>query len=211
MYVFPESRDYLPGPFTHAAAIVRLFSELVAPFPYEKLAHLQSSTRYGGMENAGAIFYADARVPPADQCAPALIAHETAHQWFGDAVTEREWSHVWLSEGFRDVLRGALGRAIRGRQRVSRRTCVEIRDQIVKAPEVASRPVIDTTQTDPHAAARTRTATRKGAGRCTCSGHSSGDSAFFRGVRSYYLANRHSTALTDDLRRAVEGDAQVAR
>ena len=31
-----------------------------------------------------------------------------------------------------------------------------------------------------------------------------GDSAFFRGLRSYYLANRHSTALTDDLRRAVE-------
>jgi aminopeptidase N len=32
-----------------------------------------------------------------------------------------------------------------------------------------------------------------------------GDSAFFRGIRAYYLANRHSTALTDDLRRSVEG------
>ncbi len=29
-----------------------------------------------------------------------LIAHETAHQWFGDAVTEKLWPHVWLSEGF---------------------------------------------------------------------------------------------------------------
>ena len=34
-----------------------------------------------------------------------------------------------------------------------------------------------------------------------------GDSAFFRGLRSYYLANRHSTALTDDLRRALEGSS----
>ena len=59
VYVFPESREFLPGPFSHAPEMVRLFSELIAPFPYEKLAHLQSSTRYGGMENAGAIFYAD--------------------------------------------------------------------------------------------------------------------------------------------------------
>ena len=32
--------------------------------------------------------------------ATALVAHEIAHQWFGDAVTERDWDDVWLSEGF---------------------------------------------------------------------------------------------------------------
>src|SRR5215831_19071632 len=41
VYVFPESRDFLPGPFSHAPEMVRLFSELIAPFPYEKLAHLE--------------------------------------------------------------------------------------------------------------------------------------------------------------------------
>ena len=30
----------------------------------------------------------------------SLVAHEVAHQWFGDAVTERDWDDVWLSEGF---------------------------------------------------------------------------------------------------------------
>ena len=54
---FPEHRAWLPGPFTAGDGIVGLFERLVAPFPYEKLAHRQSSTRYGGMENASAIFY----------------------------------------------------------------------------------------------------------------------------------------------------------
>ncbi|MGH9888878.1 MAG: hypothetical protein ACREBE_25320, partial [bacterium] len=59
VYTAPEQRGMLPGAFARAGEIVQLFSRLVAPFPYEKLAHLQSSTRFGGMENASAIFYSD--------------------------------------------------------------------------------------------------------------------------------------------------------
>jgi aminopeptidase N len=201
VYVFPESRDFLPGPFSHSPEIVRLFSELVAPFPYEKLAHLQSSTRYGGMENAGAIFYADAPFRRRTM-GPGVIAHETAHQWFGDAVTEREWSHVWLSEGFATyfaqlwVERFAGDSAFRADMR-------QLRDQIVKAPEVSSRPVIDTTQTDLMKLLNTNSY-QKGGWTLHMLRTLVGDSAFFRGIRAYYLANRHSTALTDDLRRAVE-------
>ena len=43
-----------------------------------------------------------------------LIAHETAHQWFGDAVTEREWAHLWLSEGFATYFAALWTRAARG-------------------------------------------------------------------------------------------------
>jgi aminopeptidase N len=204
VYVFPESRDFLPGPFSHSPEIVRLFSELVAPFPYEKLAHLQSSTRYGGMENAGAIFYADGPFRNKTM-GPGVIAHETAHQWFGDAVTEREWSHVWLSEGFATyfeqlwVERFAGDSAFRAGMR-------KIRDRVVKAPEVAARPVIDTTQTDLMALLNTNSY-QKGGWTLHMLRALVGDTAFFRGVRSYYLANRHSTALSDDLRRALEGSS----
>jgi len=204
VYVFPESRDFLPGPFSHAPEMVRLFSELIAPFPYEKLAHLESSTRYGGMENAGAIFYADAPFRRRTM-QPGVIAHETAHQWFGDAVTEREWSHVWLSEGFATyfaalwVERFAGDSAFRDEMR-------RIRQEVVKAPEVASRPVIDTTQTDLMALLNTNSY-QKGGWTLHMLRTLVGDSAFFRGLRSYYLANRHSTALTDDLRRAVEASS----
>lgn len=52
VYTAPEQADYMPGPFAAADSIVTFFSRLIAPFPFEKLAHLQSSTRFGGMENA---------------------------------------------------------------------------------------------------------------------------------------------------------------
>ena len=99
VWTAPEVRASMPGAFARAGDIVTLFSRLVGPFPYEKLAHVESSTRWGGMENAGAIFYADG-IFRRNAMNEGLIAHETAHQWFGDAVTEREWQHVWLSEGF---------------------------------------------------------------------------------------------------------------
>ena len=204
VYVYPEMRDYLPGPFAHAAPIVRLFSELVAPFPYEKLAHLQSSTRFGGMENVGAIFYSDAAFKRR-AVGTGLIAHETAHQWFGDAVTEREWSHVWLSEGFATYFAELYVERSEG-DSAFRANLVRIREQIIKAPEVASRPVIDTAQTNLMELLNTNSY-QKGGWTLHMLRSLVGDSAFFRGLRSYYLANRHSTAFTDDLRRAVEGSS----
>jgi aminopeptidase N len=82
----------------------------------------------------------------------------------------------------------------------------QTRQQIFKAPEVASRPVIDTTQTDLMALLNTNSY-QKGGWTLHMLRTLVGDSAFFRGLRSYYLANRHSNALTDDLRRAVEASS----
>jgi aminopeptidase N len=204
VYVYPEMRDYLPGPFSHAAPIVRLFSELVGPFPYEKLAHLQSSTRYGGMENAGAIFYSDNSFKRRS-LRPGLIAHETAHQWFGNAVTEREWSHVWLSEGFATYFAQLYVEHSEG-DSAFRDGMQRIRETVIKAPEAASRPVIDTTQTDLMALLN-RNSYEKGGWTLHMLRTLVGDSAFFRGLRAYYLGHRHSTALSIDLQQAIEGSS----
>jgi aminopeptidase N len=100
VFTAPEQARHLPGNFAQAGAIVEYFARTVGPFPYEQLAHVQSATRFGGMENAGAIFYADALFRRSEGVGTTLIAHEVAHQWFGDAVTARDWGHLWLSEGF---------------------------------------------------------------------------------------------------------------
>ncbi|TMG78834.1 MAG: M1 family metallopeptidase, partial [Betaproteobacteria bacterium] len=143
VYVAPELRKTMPGSFARAGDIVRFFASRVGPFPYEKLAHLQSATRFGGMENATAIFYADAMFRRGG-VGEGIIAHETAHQWFGDAVTEREWPHLWLSEGFATYFAALWTQHAHG-DSAFRQNMAEIRSAILSdARSVPSHPVIDT-------------------------------------------------------------------
>jgi aminopeptidase N len=197
----PEHRDWLPGPFAAAPAIVSMFEQLVGPFPYEKLAHVQSATRFGGMENATAIFYAYDLFTNRT-LGEGLIAHETAHQWFGDAVTEREWSHLWLSEGFATYFAALWTQRSRG-DSAFRAELSEIRQQILNDSVVARRPVIDSSQTDLLALLNANSY-QKGGFVLSMLHRQLGDSAFFRGLRSYYATYLHGTALTDDLRAELE-------
>ncbi|MFI5311457.1 MAG: M1 family metallopeptidase [Gemmatimonadales bacterium] len=201
VYVAPEQRPGMPGEFARAGDMVEFFSRLVAPFPYEKLAHVQSSTRFGGMENASAIFYADAPFRRGGTQS-GTIAHETAHQWFGNAVTEREWAHVWLSEGFATYFEQLWKRHAFG-DSAFKRELSETRAEIIRASEVATRPVIDSQQTDLLALLNTNSY-QKGGWVLHMLNSLVGDSAFFRGIRDYWTAHKDGTALTDDLMAAVE-------
>ena len=202
VYTAPEQAKTMPGPFDRAGGIVGLFSHLIGPFPYEKLAHVQSSTRYGGMENASEIFYADGAFRRGTMN-DDLIAHETAHQWFGDAVTERQWPHVWLSEGFATYFAALWDQAARGdsafrtRMRAIRETI--LRDSV----SVTRRPVIDTIETVLMRLLN-RNSYEKGGFVLHMLRTQVGDSAFFRALRAYYAEHRNSTALTDDLQAAME-------
>ncbi len=201
VYVLPENLSWLPGPFAAAPPIVALFERLVGPFPYEKLAHLQSATRFGGMENATAIFYAY-DLFTSRKMSEGLIAHETAHQWFGDAVTEREWGHLWLSEGFATYFAALWTRQSKG-EAAFRGEMQTIRGQILADSIVEKRPVLDTTETNYLALLNTNSY-QKGGYILYMLHRRLGDSAFFGGLRSYYTRYRDGTATSDDLRREFE-------
>ncbi len=97
VWVFPQDRDkgYALFELTGRRAF-EFFSDQVGPYAYEKLAHVEAAGVSGGMEQATSIFYGEKNV--AGGRAP--VVHEVAHQWFGNAVTEKDWDDVWLSEGF---------------------------------------------------------------------------------------------------------------
>lgn len=202
VYTAPEQRGILPGAFARAGEIVQLFSRLVGPFPYEKLAHLQSSTRFGGMENATAIFYADETFRRGT-INESLIAHETAHQWFGDAVTERSWAHLWLSEGFATYFAALWTRAAHG-DSAFRATMLRVRESVLgDTVSVTRRPVIDTLEPN-LIALLNRNSYEKGAFVLHMLRAQVGDSAFWKGIRQYYVLHRHQTAVTDDLQVQME-------
>ena len=76
-------------------------------FPYPKLDQITSPIMPGAMENAGADLYADNIIVLDDQASIArkrgfgmVVAHELAHQWFGDLVTPAWWDDIWLNESF---------------------------------------------------------------------------------------------------------------
>jgi aminopeptidase N len=202
VYVAPEQKGILPGAFSRAGDIVQFFASRVAPFPYEKLAHVQSETRFGGMENATAIFYADALFRKAG-VSEGLIAHETAHQWFGDAVTERNWPDLWLSEGFATYFAALWTQHAHGDSAFRAELEKQRSDILSDTSAVPKRPVIDTIETDLLALLNVNSY-QKGGFVLHMLRTELGDSAFFAGIRDYYTRHKHGTAVTADLQVALE-------
>lgn len=106
VYVPPGTGELVPGTFGRTAQMVTLFERLFdEPFPWGKYAQvLVWNFAWGGMENTSATTLIDTtlldRTSLLDGDEDGLIAHELAHQWFGDLITCRSWEHIWLNEGF---------------------------------------------------------------------------------------------------------------
>lgn len=92
--------------FGRTPDMIEFFSrQLDCPFPYEKYAQVAvRHFHFGGMENASATTQTEGTLhderASLDFSSDELVAHELAHQWFGDLVTCKSWTHAWLNEGF---------------------------------------------------------------------------------------------------------------
>ncbi len=201
VWTYPEDSAFADsGPFRHATEIVETMERLVGPFPYEKLAHVESSTRYGGMENSSAIFYAERRYVDRTM-GEGVVRHETSHQWFGDAVTERDWAHLWLSEGFASYFDLVIGAALHGDSVLTTGMVRDARAYFTSS--VVGRPLVDTAEHDPNKLLN-ENSYQKGAWVLHMLRETIGDSTFFHGIREYYRVYRDSTALSSDFQRVME-------
>ncbi|HVS12433.1 MAG TPA: M1 family metallopeptidase [Thermoanaerobaculia bacterium] len=200
-WVFREDRDAGFFDYALAADVLRVLAEILGPFPYAKLANVQSTTRYGGMENAGAIFYSERSVT-GERSLEDLLAHEIAHQWFGDAVTESEWAHAWISEGFATYLTQVYRERTAGERRLAE-GMAQARERVVRASrEHPERTVVDARR--PARDMLDANTYQKGAWFLHMLRDEIGDGPFFAGVRRVVERHRHANASTDDVRRVFE-------
>jgi aminopeptidase N len=200
-WVFPQNRMEGFNDYSIAIRPLEFYSHLIGDYPYEKLANVQSKTIYGGLENAGAIFYTENSVTGQGN-AGRLIAHEIAHQWFGDCVTEDDWHHIWLSEGFATYLTSLYFESGGGRESLSSEMAGS-RNQIIKYFEENPKAVIDTTIVNLKDLLNVNSY-QKGGWILHMLRSETGDGDFIKGLRLYYERFKNSNALSSDFQHAME-------
>jgi aminopeptidase N len=200
-WVYPQDRAGGRKVFEETSRrALDFFSTRVGPYPYEKLANVQVAGIGGGMELATAIFYGEKGV--ASGRAP--VVHEIAHQWFGDSVTERDWDHVWLSEGFATYFALLYTEQFDGRDafvqglRRSRTTVLQLEKKLPDTP-IIHRNLSDMSKV------LNQFVYQKGGWVLHMLRDEIGDEAYWRGIQEYYRRYRNQHAMTDDLRQVMEG------
>lgn len=200
-WIYPQDKEDGFGDYSLAVRVLDYYTEKIGAYPYEKLANVQSKTRYGGMENAGNIFYYEGSVTGEKDHEP-LIAHEIVHQWFGNSASELSWHHVWLSEGFATYLTNLYIEDLEGVEAFVKRMEAE-RDQVIGFSKRAEVPIVNTAVKDYNQLLNPNSY-QKGGWVLHMLRHKFGRETFWKGVRLYYEKFKFSNALTEDFQKVME-------
>lgn len=200
-WVFPENREKGFYDYAQAAEILPYYIKTYGPYGYKKLANIQSKTMYGGVENAGAIFYAENSITGTRK-SEALLAHEIAHQWFGDMATETKFAHLWLSEGFATYMTALYMQNKYGRDTLTYMLKRD-RQRVVRFSKTYDHPVVDTTVTD-YMKLLNANSYQKGGWVLHMLHRMLGDTVFYRSIRKYYATYAGRNASTENIRSIFE-------
>ncbi len=104
-WVHPTYADQVAWSFRNTTRMLDFFSDAIGvEYPWDRYAQICCYGFGGGMENTAATTLGERALhderSSIDSDSDGLIAHELAHQWWGDLLTCRDWAHLWLNEGF---------------------------------------------------------------------------------------------------------------
>jgi len=185
------------------------FSKLTGvDYPYPQYAQVfVQDFIFGGMENTSATTLMDTaivdRAAEADVWMDALVAHELAHQWFGDLVTCRDWSQGWLNEGFASFMETVWKRIADGRDEEAYYRMGQHAAYLAEDAGSYRRPIVCRQYVEP-IEIFDRHLYQKGASVLHMLAQELGESLFWECVRHYLTRHAYGSVVTDDLRRAIE-------
>jgi len=200
-YVYPENKDIGFASYAYAPEILKFYMGKIGPYAYEKLANVQSKTIYGGMENASEIFYDEKLVGV--KFDEELQAHEIAHQWFGDAASEKSWKNLWLSEGFATYMTNCFLENKYGVDTLRKRE-TDDRMKVLKFEKARYTPVVDSAVTGDFIQLLNANSYEKGSWALHMLRHKLGDTLFWKGIRAYYAKYDGYNANTTDFEQTME-------
>ncbi len=200
-WVYPQNAQEGFSDFSVTPEILEFFSGMIGPYPFEKIANVQSTTRYGGMENAGNIFYHEKAVT-GHQSIKYTIVHEMAHQWFGNSVTESDWPHLWLSEGIATWLTNWYIEKNDGTQRLNE-MLVSQRERIIEFSRANLVPVVY--HTENYSDLLNPNSYQKGSWILHMLRRKIGEDVLVRGLAEFYDKFKLSHACSGDFIKIMEG------
>ena len=201
-WVYPQEQENGFYDYGLAVEILEWFEQKIAPYPYQQLSNVQSKTRYGGMENAGCIFYHENSID-GNRGSEDLFAHEIAHQWFGNSASEADWHHVWLSEGFATYLTEVYKQETKGEE-AFQSGMQKAKERILAfEKKYPGKATIDTSITNLNQLLSPMTYQRAAWILHMLKGVV-GERAFWEGVRNYYNKFEYSNAMSKDLKEELE-------
>ena len=201
-WVFPQDRERGIATFeVPVRQAIEFFNSHIGPYTYEKLANVQAAGMGGGMEHASAIFYGQTSIT--DRPATGLVAHEIAHQWFGNAVTESDWDDAWLSEGFATYFTHLTREHYSGRDSFIS-GLIRDKDRIAQMEERLPGQAVVHDNLDDMGRVLSGIQYQKGGWVLHMLRGQIGTDNFWAGIRDYYATYKDSNASSADLQRVME-------
>ncbi len=197
LYSFPENAVAMRNAVTVAKVALQGYSALVTEYPFVKERYAQTQFLFGGgMEHQTNSFI----INPGS----SLVAHELAHQWFGDKVTTATWQDLWLNEGFATYMEYVYTELTNPAAKLNQ---LQSWSTSITSSPGGSVFVPDTT--NENRLFDSRLTYNKGGYLLHMIRWKLGDSTFFRGVRRYISdpALAYRNARTADLQRNLEAES----
>ena len=195
--------------FGRTPHMIELFSKLTGvPYPWSRYSQVVvSDFIFGGMENTTATtmyehILLDQRAA-LDVASEDLVAHELVHQWFGDYVTCRDWSHGWLNEGFATFFEHVEREDRLGLDEYEHGVRADLAAYLAEANGRYMRPIVCRDYQNP-IDLFDRHLYEKGGLVLHMLRRELGDKLFWRGIHNYLERHAHGIVETNNLQRALE-------
>jgi aminopeptidase N len=203
-YVYPGREADGRASYAETPAIMRFFnSRIGVAYPWAKYAQVGiANFMYGGMENTSATTLMDEeavldRRTRVDQSAASLIAHEMAHQWWGDLLTCNDWRHLWLNESFASYFDPLYTEFSKGRDDFDVIMAGNQQTGINTDNTIGRKPVVST-------GSLTQNLYPRGSAILHMLRFVLGDAMFWKSIHHYAVKHRFQSVETNDLKKAIE-------